>query len=220
VTGEPGPSSEAYFSVRYSFDPGRTRVWRAIVEYLQRYVPPEATVCELGSGYADFINHIKAARRYALDRYPGAAAFCAPEVTFLCGESTALPLPDRSLDVVFAGNFVEHLDEPSLRATMGEVQRILREGGRLILLQPNYYYCYRRYWDDYTHVKAWSHESLPDFLRANGYTIERLEPRFLPFSFKGSLPKSYWLTRVYLALPWRPLAAQMLVMGRQSGRRA
>jgi SAM-dependent methyltransferase len=217
VSEAPAPSSEAYFSGRYSFDPGRARVWKAIVEHLQRYVPRDAAVCELGAGYADFINQLDAAKRYAVDRHPGVASYCGPGVTFLCGESTRLALPDTSVDVVFASNLWEHLDEAALRSTMAEVRRVLRPRGRLILLQPNYYYCYRRYWDDFTHVKAWTHESLPDFLRAHGYAIERCERRFLPFSFKGMLPKSYWLTRLYLALPWRPLAAQMLVVARQLG---
>lgn len=214
------PSSESYFEARYSFDPGRTRVWKAITEHLQRYIAPGAAVCDLGAGYADFINQVRAARKFAIDRHPGVARFCAPEVTFLCGESKHLELPDGAVDVLFASNLLEHLDEPALYATMAEMNRVLRPGGRLILVQPNYYYCYRRYWDDFTHVKAWSHESLPDFLRVSGYTVERVEPRFLPLTLKGALPKSYWLTKLYLALPWRPLAAQMLVVGRRAAPRA
>lgn len=214
------PSSQSYFEARYSFDPGRTRVWKAITEHLQRYIAPGASVCELGAGYADFINQVRAARKFAVDRHPGVARFCAPEVTFLCGESKHLELPDAAVDVIFASNLLEHLDEPALYATMAEINRVLRAGGRLILLQPNYYYCYRRYWDDFTHVKAWSHESLPDLLRVSGYVVERVDPRLLPLTLKSALPKSYWLTKLYLALPWRPLAAQMLVVGRRAAPRA
>ncbi len=214
------PSPESYFEVRYSFDPGRTRVWKAITEHLQRYVPPDGSVLELGAGYADFINQIRAARKHAVDRHPGVARFCAPDVSFRAGESRRLELKDESVDALFASNLLEHLDEAALRDTMAEAGRVLRPGGRLILVQPNYYYCYRRYWDDFTHVKAWSHESLPDFLRASGYALERVDPRFLPLTFKGRLPKSYWLTKLYLALPWRPLAGQMLVVGRRAARRA
>ena len=220
MSDAPAPSAQAYFEGRYSFDPGRARVWKAIVERLQRHIPTDAVVCELGAGYADFINQVAAAKKFAVDRHPAVADFCGRDVTFLCGETSRLALPDASVDVVFASNLFEHLDEPALEATMAEVARVLEPGGRLILLQPNYYYCYRRYWDDYTHVKAWSHESLPDFLRSSGYGIERVERRFLPFSFKSRLPRSYWLTRLYLTLPWRPLAGQMLVVGRKLERRA
>ena len=41
------------------------------------------------------------------------------------------------------------------------------------------------------------------------------EKKFLPFSFKSFLPKSYWITRLYLASFWRPLAAQMLVVAQR-----
>jgi hypothetical protein len=40
----------------------------------------------------------------------------------------------------------------------------------------------------------------------------RAEPRFLPFSMKSRLPKVGWLVSLYLALPWRPLAGQFLLV--------
>ena len=217
---EPSLQAEAYFAGRYAFDPGRTRVWRAIAEHLQRYVPEGATVCELGAGYADLVNQLRAPRKYAVDRFEGTARYCAAGVTFLLGDVSRLALADDSIDVLFASNLLEHLAEECLSATMDEIVRTLRQGGRLVIVQPNYPYCYRRYWDDFTHVKAWSHESLPDYLRSRGLEVERVEPRCLPLSFKGRLPRSYWLTRLYLGLPWRPLAAQMLVVARKAGTRA
>lgn len=201
-----------YFETRYPFHPGRTRVWKAICEYLQRDVPEDASVVELGAGYCDFINQVKAGKRYAVDIDPQAGRYCDPQVRFLNTGLGDVPLPDGSIDVAFASNLLEHLGPEELEGLLATLARILTARGRLILLQPNYYYCYRRYWDDFTHVKAYSHESLPDMLAFDGYTIKRVEKRFLPFSFKGRLPSSYLLTRLYLALPWRPLARQMLVV--------
>jgi hypothetical protein len=82
--------------------------------------------------------------------------------------------------------------------------------GRLVILQPNYYYCYRHHFDDYTHVTVYSHESLCDALRADGYEILECVPRFLPLSIKSRLPINPVLIRLYLASPWKPLAGQML----------
>jgi|SRR5579884_874114 len=203
-----------YFDTRYSYDPDRARVWRAICEYLQRFVPPGAAVLDLGAGYCDFINQIRAERRYAVDINAGAGHFCAPGVQFLCADVTApLGIPAQSLDVVFASNLLEHLTEEQCTAMFQAVDTVLRPSGRIILLQPNYYYCSRRYWDDFTHVKAFSHVSLPDLLRSKGYKVVHVEKRFLPLSFKSTIPKSYALTKLYLHLPWRPLAGQMLVVG-------
>ncbi len=65
---------------------------------------------------------------------------------------------------------------------------------------------------DYTHVKAFSHVSLADFVVSRGFALAAVEKRFLPLTLKSRLPKSYWLTRLYLSLPWRPMAGQMLVV--------
>src|SRR2546421_5701439 len=92
---------------------------------------------------------------------------------------------------------------------------LLPANGRVIVTHPNSFYCYRRYWDDFTHVRAFSHVSLRDFLVSRGYQIVRMEPRFLPFSFHSFLPKSYALTKLYLASFWRPLAGQMLAVAQR-----
>jgi hypothetical protein len=57
--------------------------------------------------------------------------------------------------------------------------------------------------------------SLSDFLLSRGYKILALEKRFLPFSFKSRIPKSYLMTKLYLASFWRPFAGQMLVVAQR-----
>ena len=204
-----------YFETRYTFDPGRERVWRAIAEYLQREVPADSTIVELGSGYADFINQINAKVKIAVDLDSHAAAYCKPPVQFIQASVTALPLSDGSADVIFASNLFEHFSDEDLTRLIGEVRRVLRANGKLILLQPNYYYSFREYWDDYTHRKAFSHHSLSDFLTTSRMKVTRVVPRLLPFSFKSLLPRSYWLTKIYLQLPWRPMAKQMLAVAQR-----
>ena len=50
-----------YFESRFRYDSGRFEVWRAIVDYLQpRYFPKIDAVLDLGCGYGDFINHVRA----------------------------------------------------------------------------------------------------------------------------------------------------------------
>jgi SAM-dependent methyltransferase len=201
-----------YFRTRYAYDNGRAGVWRAICEYLQPEVPVRATLLELGAGYCDFINQIEAPIRYALDVDPTAAEYCAEGVQFLRASALDIPLPPGSVDLIFASNLLEHFDDTELKMLVARIRGLLRPGGRLILIQPNYFYAYREYWDDYTHKKAFTHVSLNDFLVANGFRIRCAEPRFLPFSFKSRVPRSYWLARLYLHAPWRPRAKQMLVI--------
>ena len=53
-------------------------------------------------------------------------------------------------------------------------------------------------------------------LRAAGFTIERVEARFLPYSMQGARVRPRpWMVRAYLRLPFRPGAGQMLVIARK-----
>jgi SAM-dependent methyltransferase len=203
-----------YYNTRYSFDAGRHRVWRAITEYLQRYVRADSDcVVDLGAGYCDFINQIRARERFAVDIDPSGAQHCGPDVKFLCASANDLDaLPQKGVDVLFASNLLEHLDDAELTRAMAAFKRVLKPGARVIIMQPNFHYAYREYFDDYTHKKVFTHVSLRDFFEANGFSALNVIPRFLPFSLKSRLPKSYWLTKFYLLSFYRPMAKQMLLV--------
>ena len=208
-----------YYETRYSFDIGRSRVWKAVAEYLQQFVRHDMDrVLDLGAGYCDFINNIKAREKFAVDMNPQGAQFCGPGVSFFCASATDLGvLATDSVDVLFASNLLEHLDDGEMACAMNEFHRVLAPGGRVILMQPNFRYAYREYFDDYTHKKIFTHISLRDFFQANGFEAIRVQPRFLPFSLKSRLPKSYFLTKLYLLSPYKPMAGQMLLVLKKAG---
>lgn len=207
--------ADSYYQSRFVFDSGRDGVWQALCRYLRKYISENATVLELGAGYCSFINQINSAERHALDISPAMQPFADPSVKTHMGSCEDLSRFSPSyFDVVFASNLFEHLANETVRRTLTETLRILKPGGRLILLQPNFKYAYREYFDDYTHVQIFTHVSLADLLTASGFIVEKNEPRFLPISMKGRLPKWPWLVRLYLVLPFRPLAKQMLLVAR------
>ncbi|MBI5522002.1 MAG: class I SAM-dependent methyltransferase [Desulfarculus sp.] len=207
-----------YLEARFTYDPGRVKVWRAIVNDLEkRFIAPGGAVLELGCGYGDFINQVRASRKVAVDLLPQVAPHLAPEVEFHPGQAGELGfLEDQSLDVVFASNLLEHLERPAVIQVLGEAGRVLKRGGRLILIQPNYRLCFREYFDDYTHVSVFSDESLCGLLLSQGWDIECRRARYLPLTIKSRLPKSYWLTRLYLGLKVPLLARQMLIVAHRS----
>ena len=202
-----------YFQSRYSFNKRRPKVSRAICEYAQRFVDTQGAILDLGAGYCDFINNITAKQKIAVDFNSESGKYCNENVRFHCSSIEKMEfIPDHTIDAVFMSNLLEHLENEQLKKTFQEIGRVTKAHARLIILQPNYRYCFKNYFDDYTHVKAYSHISLCDFLSSVGYDIKRVEKRFLPFSFKSRLPISYYLTKLYLALPWKPFAKQMLIV--------
>jgi SAM-dependent methyltransferase len=212
---------DAYFQSRYAPLAQRDGVWRAVCSYLQPFVPVEGAVLDLGAGYCSFINHIRALEKHAVDLSPGFARHAGPGVRTAVGPCTDLSrFSAAAFDVVFASNLLEHLTREEARATLKEIFRVTKPGGALILVQPNFYLSFRNYFDDYTHAQIFTHRGLADLVASEGFTVETVEPRFLPFSFKSRLPCWRWLVRFYLGLPWRPFAGQMLVVaraGRPSG---
>lgn len=203
-----------YYETRYTFDRGRAKVWKAIAEHLQKYIKADSdTVLDLGAGYCDFINNIKGREKIAIDMNQAASQFCNADVKFHCASGDDLSaLHADSVDVLFASNLLEHLDDPELASAQKEFNRVLKKGARVILIQPNYRYAYKEYFDDYTHKKIFSHVSLRDYFEANGFETIKVYPKFLPFSLKSRLPKSYILTKLYLHSFCKPMAKQMLLI--------
>lgn len=201
-----------YYLTRYSYNKSREKVWKAICQYLSKYVHEQSVVLDLGSGYCDFINNIPAAVKFAVDSDPSSKQYCDPDISFLNLKVTDIDFKENTFDVVFASNLLEHLNDRDLDILFKKIFSCLKDKGRIILIQPNYYYSYRNYWDDFTHIKAFSHHSLSDYLIIKGFKIIKMDKKFLPFSFKSVFPKSYFLTKIYLKSFWHPFAKQMLVV--------
>lgn len=205
-----------YHGSRLAEDHRRGAVWRALWRYFFRHrVPADACVLDLGAGYGDFINSVTARRRIAVDSWKGLADHVAPGVEAHIGTVTDLSgIAADTVDFAFASNLFEHLPQPALIEVLGEIARTLSARGTLTLLQPNYRYAYREYFDDYTHVSVFSHISLADFLAAHGWEVIEVRPRFLPLTVKSRLPVWAPLIGAYLHSPFKPMGKQMLVVAR------
>lgn len=213
-----GELYDAYFKTRFAFDARRDQVWKEVVLWIQRrYIPADARVLDLGAGYCNFINHVVARDRHAVDLFSEFPSYAAPGVRTHVAPVTDLSwfAPD-SFDVAFASNLVEHLTRPEFILLLAAVRRVLRRNGLLILMQPNFKYCSSTYFDDYTHIQVFTDASLLDFLEAYGFRVVRSTPRFMPVNMKSTLrlrlPFLPQIVRAYLALPVKPFAGQMLMV--------
>jgi SAM-dependent methyltransferase len=183
----------------------RNRVWQELTaSFFTSWVRPDAAVLDLGCGYGEFINNIRAGRRLAMDLNPAAAGHLGEDVEFLEQDCSARwPLPDETLDVVFSSNFFEHLaDKACLQRTLRQAFRCLKPGGRLIAVGPNVKYLPGAYWDFFDHHIPLSEASLGEALAIEGFVLERVVPRFLPYTLVKAPKYPIVLLRLYLKMPW------------------
>lgn len=198
----------------------KEKIWEVLCRhYFQKYVAPSDTVLDLACGQGEFIRHIHCAHRIAVDLNAQVASILPPEIRFINTRADDLTgVASESVDLVFASNFFEHLeDKRAMDAVLKEVLRVLKRGGRLLNMQPNILYEPGRYWDFYDHHLPLSHRSAEEGFVKNGFVVDEVIPRFMPYTTKSALPKHPLLVRAYLAVPlaWRVLGGQFLIVGRK-----
>lgn len=198
----------------------KNKLWRVLcTEFLQKFVAEESTVLDIGAGYCEFINNIRARRKYAVDLNEDTHRFAAPDVeVFMCSATRLDFLPDNSIDVTFVSNFLEHLrTKEDVFEVLREIHRVSKPVGHVLVLQPNIKYAYKQYWDFFDHHIPLSDKSLAEALVIAGFDIDRILPRFLPYSTKSRLPTFPLLVKLYLKVPlvWRILGKQAFVVARK-----
>lgn len=219
----PDVALESLYRHRFSAAelPAKNRIWETLCSrFFQPLIGSESlAILDLACGYGEFINNIRAGRKIAIDLNPDSPEALKPDVEFHAVPSTALaPIADGTVDVVFTSNFFEHLpDKSSLAATLVEVHRVLKPGGRLIAMGPNIRHVRGAYWDFIDHHLPLSERSLSEAMLLADLHPERVIDRFLPYTTQSKLPKGPAFIRAYLAFPpvWRFLGKQFLVVARK-----
>jgi SAM-dependent methyltransferase len=119
------------------------------VERVRAVAPRAVDVLDVGSGYGSFVLAAREAglaaiglepmsfevnfsRRRLADARPGDDA----DAVYIHGDGLAVPLADCSFDVVTLWNVAEHVED--VDGLTREIVRLLRPGGVLLLLCPNY----------------------------------------------------------------------------------
>lgn len=131
------PSPDQYFSYQMG---------RWILEYAEQFVPLKGRVLDYGCGSGYLIGHLlkrgvacegldfsEASVERVEQQFKEHPLFRGTTVA----DSVPTPLPDASMDLIFCVEVVEHLLDEHLEPTLGELRRLLRPGGVLIVTTPN-----------------------------------------------------------------------------------
>ncbi len=192
-------------------------VWTEIAAHVYAAMGSPARVLDPASGRGEFLNAVSATERWAVDAVDQ-RRFLDPDVHSSVSDIFEADLPPGHFDGVFASNLLEHFSsQEDVARFLVHMREVMAPGGRIAILGPNFKYCAKEYFDCADHTLALTHVAVEEHLYAAGFEIDRVVPRFLPFSFRGILPPSPVLTRIYLQnrWAWPILGKQFLVVARK-----
>jgi hypothetical protein len=196
----------------------RTAVWDEIAPFIHEQLGRPDRVLDPAAGRGEFINAVPAPERWAVDQVDYAEGTYDTGVHAVVSDIFDAELPHGHFGGIFVSNFLEHLlSQEAVASFLEKMRAATSHGGRIAIMGPNFRYCAREYFDMADHTVILTHQGVAEHLYAAGFVPERIEPRFLPYSFTGRLPPSPVLTRRYLQTPaaWRLLGKQFLVIGRR-----
>lgn len=201
----------------------KSRLWQVLcVKFFQKYIPRDSVVLDIGAGYCEFINNIRARKKYAVDLNEDVRRYAQGDVeVFVCSAAHIDRLEDGSVDVVFMSNFLEHLhSKDEVLEVLRESHRVLRDGGKVLIVSPNIRYAYKEYWDFFDHHTPLSDKSLAEALALAGFSLVESYAKFLPYTTKSELPQSGWLVKLYLKFPpiWWVMGKQFFAVARKQSR--
>jgi ubiquinone/menaquinone biosynthesis C-methylase UbiE len=105
------------------------------------------------------------------------------DIKVLDADSEKWPYPDNSFDFVYSKSFVEHLHQPTKYFL--EAFRVLKPGGTIITLTPNWESQYKTFFDDYTHISPFTPISLKNIQTCCGLEHAKSDKfRQLPITWR------------------------------------
>lgn len=124
----------------------------------------------------------------AVDASPEARAYAesagATFVAHSVDTNAPIPVQDNSFDVIFCKSFVEHLREPVAFAE--DCFRILRPGGKVVFLTPDWEANQKIFFDDVTHVTPFSRTTMRQVLELSGFDcLASYRFRQLPITWRS-----------------------------------
>ena len=114
-------------------------------------------------------------------------------------EKDKLPYEDDHFDYIYFCAVLEHLYDANFILT--EIYRVLKKGGILIIITPNFRYCYKEFYNDPTHFHPYTPKSLKKILEMNNFIDNCVNPFLINKSVNyWKIPCKFFIASI---LPFR-----------------
>jgi len=203
-----------YASVIYN---EKERPFTKYPELLTRYLTKKFNISrkkkllDLGCGRGEFLKgFIRCGLKgYGIDQSLMGKSIC-PETEIIQSDlEEPLPFKDNYFDVVFSKSVLEHFYYPEKLVL--EIYRILKPGGLVITMVPDWEAVYKTFYDDYTHRTPFTLVSLRNIFVINGFNDVKVKKfRQLPFLWKMPWLKPFCMF-VALVMPGSLKSSSKLV---------
>ena len=200
------PAPREFYDSQYHYEedaarPDEKRIWHAL-RHLEPLAGSELFDLGCGAGWAARLARLdgKAKRVVGLDFSRTGLMLArrhSPELLWIQGDGTALPIADGSFDRLFCNGSLEHF--PDIRRGLREINRILRPAARVVLIVPNFYVKTEQPMEFRTHYWGWR-----KMLEAGGFAVEATKIDWGPPVFKNANLKraiARMIGKVLSALP-------------------
>ena len=176
--------NDNYLSITYDLQrTPKTSYPKKLIEYLVKRFNLSATnkLLEIGCGRGDFLEEFSklGMQVFGIDRESTSAEILSKkeiEVKNCDISKDKIPYPDNFFDVIYHKSLIEHLYDPS--NLMKESYRVLKPGGKLIILTPEWVSQMKNFYEDITHCRP--------------YDVSALKDAFLIYKFKNVTTEKFY----------------------------
>lgn len=150
------------------------------------------TVLDIGSGDGSF--HMACKKKGLVSHKLDYPEFDA--------ERNYIMFEPKTIDLITLNAVIEHIKDPS--HIMTEIYKVLSPKGKVIIRTTNFRMDYKNFYNDVTHVKPYTPESLKMLLELSGFKVTFCEPGLI-------LKSDFWYT-----IPFKWTVAKYLTGGTKS----
>ena len=146
-------------------------------------------ILDLGCGRGDFLKVLLEYGMigFGVDQSDQARKLCSTAEIKVCNIEETLPYKKNTFDYVFSKSVLEHFYYPE--KIVNEIHRVLKPGGLVITMVPDWKSIYKMFYEDYTHRTPFTKESLQKIFYINGFDDVQSDT-FIQLPFLWKMP---WL---------------------------